>query len=253
MGIRLLATVPIERLSRYKELADLHSVDVYKFYRWNQLICLSLFDDISVVEVAMRSAMSRELVATFGINWFENETILDSQALKSIEAILERAKKTITDPQVLHGKLVASLTLGFWVKLLGRGDRLVVYSKITKKQISSTKRVYDDLLWKPALRNAFPHAKSLGRATVESLARDMQFARNRVAHHEHVIWGIPAVGQKDPKTNFDRRIPLLAFQSELFELARLIDNQLEQWLIDNSSLQNVINVCPLPVMTDLLI
>lgn len=248
-----MGTVPPERLNRYQILADAHSVDVYSFYRWNQSICLSLFDDISAVEVAMRSAMARELVAVFGINWFEDESILDSQALKSIGAILDRTKKTITDPGELHGKLVASLTLGFWVKLLGRGDRLVVFNKITKKQVSSTKRVYDDLLWKPALRNSFPNANALDRASVESLARDMQFARNRVAHHEHVIWGIPAVGQTVPGTNIERRIPLLAFQVGLFELARLIDQQLEQWLISNSSLKGVIATCPMPTMTDLLI
>lgn len=70
------------------------------------------------------------------------------------------------DDEVVEGKLVAALMFGFWVKLLGRGS-------FAGKQPLRARRIYDSLLWQPALARALPlapnrrdaeHAASVVRA-----------------------------------------------------------------------------------------
>jgi len=243
--VSIIDFISPERLNPYEILAMKEAVSVLDIYIWNQKVSLALFGDIGNVEVVMRSAIAREMVSEFGIDWFTNEDVLDSPALKSIDSALTNVKRIGRSPQELHGKLVASLTLGFWVRLLGRGDRLVTFDKVTKKQIGSDRRIFDDLLWKPALSKAFPAADPLGRATVEALARDLQFARNRVAHHEHVIWGIPAVGQKLKGGQTQRRIGLTEFHNTLLKLSALIDPELRQCIESNSMFLKVVDDCPI--------
>lgn len=194
MAGSLINSIPVERLRKYRDLATAEKVDELDMYLWNQKVSLALFEDIGNVEVAMRSAKAREMIQEFGIGWFINEEVLDSPALRSIDAALVNVKREEHTPQEIHGKLVASLNLGFWVKMLGRGDYLATFDRITKKRIGSKRRIFDDLLWKPAISKTFPGVEPLERSTVDALARELQFAGNRIAHHEHVIWGVPAVG-----------------------------------------------------------
>ncbi len=245
MAGSLINSIPVERLRKYRELATAEKVDELDIYLWNQKVSLALFEDIGNVEVAMRSAIAREMLQEFGMEWFKNKEVLDSPALKSIDSALVSVRRKERTPQEIHGKLVASLTLGFWVKVLGRGDRLVTFDRITKKEISSKRRIFDNLLWKPAIRKAFPGAEPFGRSTVEALARDLQFARNRIAHHEHVIWGIPAVGQKLKGGLIDRRMTLTEFHGNLLQLSELIDPDLNLWIESHSTFLKVLSKCPL--------
>jgi hypothetical protein len=68
--------IPEVRLQRYRTVANAQSVDVAKLYRWNSQVALAIFDDLGVLEVAMRSAMANELLSTFGSKWFNNPSFL---------------------------------------------------------------------------------------------------------------------------------------------------------------------------------
>lgn len=243
MGSRLLATIPKERLRPYAQLADSKNADVLDIYLWNQKVSLALFEDIVNVEVALRSAIAREMASEFGFTWFENDQILDSGALDLMRKTRLSKKILSSGPQEIHGKKVASMTLGFWVKLLGRGEFLVVRDPVTRKEIRRERRIYDQLIWKPAIYRAFPAANPLDRKRVQSLARDMLDARNRVAHHEHVIWGVPAVGQQS-SDGLERRMALGDVQTSLLELASCMDADLKAWIQENSNLQKAIAACP---------
>ncbi|MDE0373605.1 MAG: hypothetical protein OXI73_13825 [Rhodospirillales bacterium] len=50
--------------------------------------------------------------------------------------------------------VVAGLSLGFWVSLLGPGGRIAE---------SGRRANYETALWRPVLRDAFPHARPLTR------------------------------------------------------------------------------------------
>jgi hypothetical protein len=244
MSDRLFKTIPTERINPYKRLSDSTGVGVLELYLWNLKLSLALFEDIQFVEVALRSAIAREMVYAYGLDWHKNEAILDTPALMEIKKIRNRSNKHEGSPQEIHGRIVASLTFGFWVKLLGKGAHLNKWDPKTRRVVSSERRIYDEILWKPAIRNAFPNADPLGRAFVESKARDLQSARNRVAHHEHIIWGIPAVGQT-LKNGLERRMKVSEVHQNLLELASLIDVGLKEWIQENSSLNNVVERAPL--------
>lgn len=84
-----------------------------------------------------------------------------------------------------HGKLVAPLMYGFWVKLLGKGTSR-----------DGERRIYDTVIWKDAVRHAFPNVGDFDRSVVERTVRDLKELRNRIANHEHIVWGVPTPGQE---------------------------------------------------------
>ncbi len=67
--------------------------------------------------------------------------------------------------EVTRGRIIAELSLNFWKRLFASE--------------------YEDLLWKRALRKAFPD-KSIARAQVAANLEVIYQTRNRVAHHEFV-------------------------------------------------------------------
>lgn len=67
---RLRATIPAVRMQRYDD-ACRHDQDVdgVDLYRWANSVALAVFEDLGHVEVAMRSAMARELADRYGLEW----------------------------------------------------------------------------------------------------------------------------------------------------------------------------------------
>ena len=244
-----MKTIPEVRLHRYRVIANAQSVDVAKLYRWNSQVALAIFDDLGVLEVAMRSAMAKELLATFGSKWFNHPFLFDDGSKNLINDAIKQGRNASnrpSTPEDEHGKLVADLMFGFWVKILGRGSDQRIKDSITGKITSHRKMIYDELLWKPALHRAFPGVGKFDRITIERAAHDLQFVRNRVAHHEHVIWGVPAYGQKEADGKTERRMSIGEVHKTLIRLSRYIDLDLGEWIADNSSLPGVLVKCPLP-------
>ena len=69
-------------------------------------------------------------------------------------------------------RVVAALSFGFWVSLLGRGGRGTDYERT---------------LWRPALRDAFPHCSRLTRRQAHGPLNSLRSLRNRIAHHEPIF------------------------------------------------------------------
>jgi len=236
----LRATVPEIRLQRYDQ-ACRHDpeVDGVELYIWARSVALAVFDDIGHVEVAMRSAMAKELANTYGLLWYEQDAILDDGAVELVDEAKRRSRvwDLPDDAALVHGKVVATLMFGFWVKLLGRG-------MYRDHGGSRERRIYDTLVWKAAAHNAFPNVGELERQRVEGVARHVQALRNRIAHHEHVVWGIPLAGEKDVEGE-PVRISLGAAHEKVLELAGFIDSGLASWLRQNSAVQACIDACPI--------
>lgn len=235
---RLRATIPVARLAPYEAACVGTGVDAIDLYRWASSVALAMFDDLATLEVAMRSAMARELEAAHGIQWYQRTDLLDDETLKLIaDAWRVGRLGQLTRPlDVIHGKLVATLMFGFWVKILGRGT-------YQGKGISRQRRIYDTTLWKPALRNAFPDVGNLDRARVETAARRVQALRNRIAHHEHIVWGVPLPGEKNPDGSI-ARLPVSNAHETLMTLAGYVDAGLEDWLRQYSQVNAQLALCP---------
>lgn len=236
---RLAAVVPAPRLHRYRAACAGTSTDPIDLYRWSGSVALAVFDDLGTVEIAMRSAMAHELSAEFGSRWFERADLLDDGTAKLIRSAWSTARldKLEVADEVVHGKLVATLMFGFWVKILGRG------AKRTSPDGTQARRIYDTVLWKPALRRAFPGAGALDRAHVEATARRVQALRNRIAHHEHIVWGVPLPGEKD--SNGEQvRLSLREAHENVLRLAGFVDAGLESWMREYSAVFDRLAACP---------
>lgn len=245
MSARLRTSIPHPRLAPYERAVASTRIDAIELYAWNRSISLALFDEIATLEVAMRSAMATELVATFGLQWFADDGLFDDDAEAAImqawrQGGLAALEREGAAPETIHGKLVASFMFGFWVKLLGKGE----YSR--KNEPLKRRRIYDTTLWKPCLRRAFPHVDDLARATVQAAAKHVQFVRNRIAHHEHVIWGIPIADRKDAD-GATLRLDVSEAHAMIVTLAGYLDAGLAEWIDETSSVREQLARCPLPV------
>jgi hypothetical protein len=222
--------VPAARLARYAQVAGPDPAAVERFYRWSQALSLGVFADIATVEVAMRSAMARELCGHLGLRWYRQDGIFDDDATRSLStAWRQGGLGDLRAPdEVIEGKLVASLMFGFWVKLLGVGS----YAGKTPQR---HRRYYSETLWGPALSRAFPG--SPGRQRTQRAAYAIQAARNRIAHHEHIAWGIPLAGQPT-------RLAVSQVRDTLLDLAGWIEPDLRAWMSAHSTVNELVASCP---------
>ncbi|WP_146236373.1 hypothetical protein [Curtobacterium sp. MCBD17_023] len=237
---RLKATVPAPRLAPYEMACHGTDADPIELYRWAASVGLAMFDDLGTLEVAMRSAMARELATAHGLRWYSRTDILDDDTLRLVKDAwrVARLGRLAQPDEVVHGKLVSTLMFGFWVKILGRGTW-------QGEGPDRQRRIYDTTLWKPALRHAFPNVGAVDRALVETAARRVQALRNRIAHHEHIIWGVPLPGEKNADGSVVR-LPLGEAHAVLLALAGYVDQGLESWLREHSRVDELMASCPVP-------
>lgn len=253
----LRAVIPAPRMAPYDRACVGTDVDPIELYRWAGTIALADFDDLSTLEVAMRSAMARELANAHGIEWYRRTDLLDQETLKLIDAAwrVGRLGQPTGSLDVVHGKLVATLMFGFWVTVLGMfGFWVTVLGRggYQGQKLHRERRIYDSLLWKPALRNAFPNVGDVDRARVETAARRVQALRNGVAHHEHIVSGVPLPGEENPDGSIVR-ISVSNVHETLLALAGYVDCDLEDWLRENSRLRIELARCPLTDTSRLLL
>lgn len=150
-----------------------HSGDESKailHYKINIQISEALYPCISVLEVSLRNSLNRELIKSFGTdewyNHFSNTPGLTNlvKEVSEAQSKITRRKELITPP-----KIVAELTLGFWVRLLNAE--------------------YHNILWKD-LRRAFPflpkHLRQ--RKYVSAPLNNFRNLRNRIFHNEPISW-----------------------------------------------------------------
>ncbi|MDO8189150.1 hypothetical protein Q5424_10325 [Conexibacter sp. JD483] len=226
--------VPEPRLRPYRQVAGADAQRLEGFYLWCQSLASSLFNDIAALEVAMRSAMARELCSAFGTSWYESYELFDDDAMRSLASAwrqngLERLRaRGDVEPAVIEGKLVAGLMFGFWVQILGRGSH-------AGRHPFRQRRIYDTLLWRPALSKAFPFASS--RSDTQRAAQVVRAARNRIAHHEHIAWGIPLAGQ-------GLRLSVTEVHKTMLSLAGSISPETRLWIERRSSVADVLLRCP---------
>lgn len=228
--------VPASRLARFHAIVGSDAGAVDALYRWAQDLALALFADIAILEVVMRSAMARQLSHTYGPTWYTRHDLFDDSSTRALSSAWnENGLGTLRDAgatdDVIESKLVAGLTFGFWVQILGRGS-------YAGKQPVRQRRIYDTLLWQPALANAFPHAPS--RTDTERRANVVRAARNRTAHHEQIAWGILLPGQRT-------RLTVSEVRDRLLELAGFVSPEAESWIRTNSTVQQQINACPVDI------
>ncbi len=161
-------TISPDRLTSYLVETKGDKPQAFQLYAWNAATSAALYVPLQGLEVTLRNALHRQLTHRFGAQWYDQRTVRAILAPRSV-ARLEETKTAIRQP-VTPSRLVAELSFGFWISLLGPGP----------------KKRYEFQLWRSALRKAFPTPERLLRHVHEPLDY-LRTLRNRIAHHEPIF------------------------------------------------------------------
>ena len=161
-----------QRLSKY--LAYNHGdVDrTVTHYKANMRLAESLYISLSVFEVTLRNALSRELRNLAGKDdWWD--IFYTTPGLAPLVPEIDKAKSLIRNrgEKVTTDKIISEMTFGFWVMLLNSQ--------------------YERVLWK-SLRKAFPNMpkKDRQRKNVSAPCNSLRHLRNRIFHQEAICWDL---------------------------------------------------------------
>ena len=144
-------------------------------YCCNIELAESFYPSLSVFEVALRNALSRELETMTGReDWYA--IFSNTSNLRNLNHYVTQACKQITGrhESISPSKVIAELTLGFWVSLLNSE--------------------YEKILWKH-LRRAFPYMpKNMRqRKNLSAPLNTIRTFRNRIFHNESICWNLNRV------------------------------------------------------------
>ena len=177
-----------------------------KHYQSNIKLTEAFYTSLSVLEVALRNALSRELKTMTGRDdWYV--IFANTSGLTNLNKYITQASKQIAGrhEQITTSKIIAELTLGFWVSLLNAE--------------------YERLLWKD-LRRAFPYIpkKDRKRKNVSAPLNRFRAFRNRVFHNESICWNMKKVQE---------------IHDELLLVLEWINKDLPEWLTEIDRFENV--------------
>ena len=166
-------------------------------YQSNIELAESFYSTLSTMEVALRNAISRELETMTGReDWYA--IFPTTPGLNSLNRYITQATKQIVGRHETPtpSKIIAELTLGFWVSLFNAE--------------------YELILWK-SLRRAFPYLPKCERKrkNVSAPLNSFRAFRNRVFHHEPICWNMERVTE---------------IHDELYRVMGWINKDLPSWV-----------------------
>ncbi len=173
------STLSPERLSTYlRVVSDGDMEQAACLYVWNVAVSSAFYGVLQGLEVTLRNAMHKRLSAAYGSAWYENRRVgLDDGCMERIQSLKSGMARSDGE-RIPPAQVVAGLSFGFWVALLGKGGWI---SELRRKAN------YEMSLWRPALRYAFPHRRTLNRKQAHAALDQLRILRNRIAHHEPIF------------------------------------------------------------------
>lgn len=164
-----------KRMERYFNLYPGNESKAITHYTCNLKLSEAMYISLSVFEVTLRNAICRELTSMTGrSDWYA--IFPNTPGLTNLNKYITQASKRISGrhEQITPSKIIAELTLGFWVSLLNSE--------------------YEKILWKD-LRRAFPYIPKANRKrkNISAPLNRLRGFRNRVFHNESICWNITQV------------------------------------------------------------
>lgn len=197
------------RLSTYLAACDEGFARAIDLYRWNATVSAAFWQPLGHLEVALRNALSEQLVAWhvrthLPGSWLDDPTrALDKRARADIAKARRRVRQKGKVPS--DAQTISELGFGFWRYL------------VTRRHTA---------LW-PDLASAFPHAPDRRRETVEDPIARLHELRNRIAHHQR-IWN------RDLAARYD----------DLLLVAGFLEPGLPAWIAESSGVPAVLGTMP---------
>jgi hypothetical protein len=175
-------SISIERLTSYLISAHGDRQKALFLYERNRVLSEGLYGMLQGLEVALRNSIHREMSADTGrSDWYDRPgTLYRPEA----DTVAEAKANIPGGKPMTPARVVAQLTLGFWVKLLGRN--------------------YEKALWVPHLYKSFPHLRKPDRRNVFDRLDKIRGLRNSIAHHERIL-------HRDLKSDYGALLETLAW------------------------------------------
>lgn len=171
----LKASLSEPRFATYLTKAAGNEHFAFALYLYNARLAKSFLFPLSVAEVTLRNAVDGVLRQLHGDEWHQDgdfrNNVLTPESLGALDKAMERARSNE------RGKVIAELTFDFWSNLF--------------------RNEYADL-WRTKSNVAFPGlSHGQGRHEIQSLVREINRFRNRVAHHEPILdMNVPDIQSK---------------------------------------------------------
>jgi hypothetical protein len=235
----LIRAISPDRLAMYLSAASGDQDRAVALYLWDRDLAAAMFSDIAILEVALRNALNDALNSTYGPEWYTKDIGLDDRSRAALAAAWNPMPKAIRT----QGRLVSRLMFGFWEQLLNTGGYV-------GKEPQAFKMNYEDL-WRAGLSQAFRGGRHEARAAQARFSRDwtsgivvaVKAIRNRAAHHEPFLLGVPLPGQKD-QHGHPLRLSASEAHEKYMQLGRMLDRSLAQWLRKTSTVADLIVARP---------
>jgi hypothetical protein len=167
-----LRALSAARFDTYLRAANGDEERALRLYKWNGLVGGAWTPLLGLVEVSFRNAIHDALTVGFGQADWWNVVVLDAATNRNLAT--SQSTLTATYGSAPAGRIVADLSFGNWVRLLGRGGRNGAQSVD-----------YVKTLWRPFLDPRFKLAVS--RKDMHDQSETIRKFRNRLAHHEPVL------------------------------------------------------------------
>ncbi|MEU8628350.1 hypothetical protein [Streptomyces sp. NPDC048669] len=138
-----------------------------RLYAWDGEIARAFHSPLRDLEVSLRNRLHRRLVDRYRRDdWWhaprvQLSDVSEKQVLSAEKGLRKRGRRVGPDD------MVAKLTFGFWVGLLGRSNN------------------YEYQFWQPALRHCFRDYEGQ-RGPLQREFESVRLFRNRIAHHERI-------------------------------------------------------------------
>lgn len=227
-------SISADRLSTYSRAADADPDRARRLYLWDRELSVAFFADLATLEVALRNAMNEQLTARWGPEWYSDRSVpLDDRTSRQLAGAWKQIGGERTP-----GRVVAQCTLGFWRGLLDKGD----HSGHAPRRV----RCDYEMIWRGVLSKAFPGGRAQARADGERWQRTYALAvvsrvnalRNRIAHHEPLIAGVPLPGTGERRSAFQAH-------EDCLRLAAMIDRNLHSIVETASAVPGILAARPL--------
>lgn len=177
-------TIGIERLNSFG-LGNENITEEFliKMYELNIKISQAFYPVLSIVEIQLRNAIDTMIQTVFSSTWLEDELKTQKLLLDYDYNKLQKAYKALKnrygEVNITHGKIVAELTIGFWVSLCSKKYNSIIWTK------------------KGAFKGVFinyPKDKLERIHDISSKLTKIKNLRNRIFHHEPILYKKDKIG-----------------------------------------------------------
>ncbi|MDK4246625.1 Abi family protein [Corynebacterium accolens] len=190
-------------------------------YLWNTHVTKAFLEDIQHIEVLLRNRVDVAVSAKYGERWYIHPAIpFDRQAKKSVSKAERRAgvaRGQVPPP----GRVIAELSLDFWAYLFTRTYASTIWPLVQKTLVATSE----------------PNGSGIHIPSLVDFKREIDVVyklRNRCAHHEPII----KQDQQSERAGLDHA------QKAIRSLARWLDPDAAEWIVENSRVTDLRNIRP---------